>query len=754
MWDALALALFTLAALFYQHPLIAGGLANFSVGVHESNDPQIFMWGLAWYPYALTHGLNPLYTTQAFAPTGYNLAWSTTIPGAALVLWPITRHFGPLVSFNLLCVVVPILSAYTAFVLCRQVSKAPLASIAGGLVYGFSTYQRIEADHLNLGLSFIPPLLVLWWLLRMEGRIGELRFGLSLATCLVFQFLISAEIFATSILFGAVAIGLAAALGGSDLRMRLRTPLRDSIVAIVATLAVLSPYIYRFRPSPFGWSPIYNPAHCSSDLLGFVLPTWASLIARSKVASLVDDRLGFGCEPAAYMGLLPLITIWAALRHRTRTAAPGFARERYLALMGAVIIVFSLGPIIHLGGTAVAPSIWLPALIIPIVNNALPARFVLYAFLALSVIMALWLSDSRRHFATRWLLAAAAIISILPAPVPAAEATLPFFTRQMYRQYLTQGETIMFLPFGYNGEAMKWQAQSDFYFRAAGGYLSVIPPEYAAWPMVPALLAERPYAPDYAEQFKAFIASHGATAVIVPESEFAPYAKLCATLATLPTRVGGVLIFRPSAKLLAPLRDATAAEMDTRYNRERFEILVRAVRAYLARGYSAAELSPSTAVRLGILDATVAGEPMRSQISGFPLMSATRRSHILQAALRFLFTHGLVRERLAVELGPLPPADHATDSGIWLGPWREGSIAIGVTAGPQAAANLRDRFGASAEAIYYPYPLPFSVGADSPPDVAVKPLRESRPLSAQEDFWRSRQMLLMTFRPAALRIAR
>jgi hypothetical protein len=751
-WDALALCVFAIGALIYLHPLLAGGFTNFSVGGNESSDPQIFIWGLAWYPYALTHGLDPLYTTLAFAPTGYNLAWSTTIPAPALALWPITLQFGPLVSFNLLCVLVPILSGYAAFALCRQVSKAPLPSIAGGLVYGFSTYQRIEADHLNLGLSFIPPLLVLLFLLRMEGRIVGLRFGFLLAACLSFQFLISPEIFATSILFGAAAIILSAWLGEGSFRARLRIPVRDSLAAIAAAIVVLSPYIYRFIPSPFGLSPIYNPAHCSSDLLGFLIPTEASLAGRLKVARLLGSRVGFGCEPAAYMGLLPLIAIWSALKPRTSATANTFPIERYLALLTAGTIVFSLGPIIHVSGTAVAPSLWLPALMIPIVNNALPARFVLYAFLTLSVITTLWLSGARRHAATRWILAAAAFASVLPAAVPAANATLPFFNQRIYRQYLAAGDTVMFLPFGYNGQAMKWQAQSGFFFSVAGGYLSVIPHEYAAWPIVGAMLAEQPYIPGFGDQFKAFMAAHGVSAVVVPESEYTPYAKLCATLAVAPVRAGGVIIFRPSPASLAPFSKVTAAEMDARYNLKRFEILLSAARNYLASGYPAIELSPSAAARMRLLDTTIAGDPARSQTTGFPFMSAARHSAAFQAIARFLISHRMIRERLAVELGPVPPADHATTSGIWLGPWSDGMIAIGVVASPQAAASLRAHFGTNADAIYYPYPLPYTAQPDSARSPQTSSRSSPQPSSPRESQMPP-QMLLMTFKPAALRTA-
>ena len=726
-WDAAAIVLYAIAAMIYLHPLFAGGIRNFCVGAPESNDPQIFIWGLAWYPYAISHGLDPLFTKLAFAPSGYNLAWSTTIPAPALMLWPITARFGPLVSFNLLSAMVPILSAYAAFALCRHVSKAAPPSLVGGMVYGFSTYQRIEADHLNLALSFIPPLLVLLFVLRVDNRIGRFRYEVLLAACLTLQFLTSPEIFATAILFGAFAISAGWWIGDKECRIRLRLPLRESIVAIAVAVVALSPYIYRFIPSPFGLSPIYNPAHCSSDLLGFLIPTGASLAGSLKFARVLSSRIGYGCEPAAYMGLLPVIAVWLALKPRAESA-DAFPIERFLALLLIGIVMLALGPVIHVGGATVAPSVWLPALIFPIVNNALPARFVLYGFLTLSVTMTLWLSDTRRRASMRWLVAAAAMLSVLPAAVPAAQATLPFFSQRIYRDYLAPDETVMILPFGYNGEAMKWQAQSNFFFRVAGGYLSVIPHQYQAWPIVPALLADDPYIPGYGDQFKAFLTAHGVGAIIVAETEYARYAKLCATLGAAPLRTGGVVFFRLGPANLTPFDHPTAAEMDTRYNLDRFKILIRAAREFLARGHSYRDLSPFAAARLGLLDTTVAGDRLRAQTTGFPFVRAARASTAFQAVAGYLIAHRMIRERLAVELGPLT-ADDATTSGIWLGPGSGESIAVGVVAARQAAASLRARFGASADAIYYPYPLRYSEqssGSDDP------------------------QMLLMTFRIAAL----
>jgi hypothetical protein len=726
-WDAAAIALYAIAAALQLHALLSGGIRNFAIGPPWSNDPQIFMWGLAWYPHALTHGLDPLFTNNVFAPSGYNLAWSTTLPAPALLMWPITTRFGPLVSFNLLCILTPILSAYTAFALCRHISRRPLPSLVGGLVYGFSTYQIVEADHLNLALTFIPQLLALLFVSRCASEIGRVRYVSLFAACLIFQFLISPEVFETATLFGVIAIAISAWMGDHQWRIRLRSVLGESIVAILTAVVVLSPYIYRFVPSPFGLSPIYNPAHCSTDLLGFVIPTWNSLAGRIASAPWYDSIIGYGCEPAAYMGLLPGIAVWLALASRAKPAN-AFPVERFLALTLFVIMLIALGPIIHVNGIDRAPSVWLPALVVPIVNNALPARFVLYAFLTLSVIVTLWLCDSRRQATTRWVAAIFALISVLPGPVPEVPATLPFFTQQSYREYLSPNETIAVLPFGPYGEAMKWQAQSNFYFRVAGGYFSFIPHEYAAWPIVPALMAQDPYIPGYGDQFKAFLAAHDVRTVIVTEAAYPQYAKLCSTLEVPPVHIGGVVLFGLTPASLASAARATADAMDTRFNYDRYTILIRAAREFIARGNSPRDLSPFAAERLGLIDPTVVGYPLLRQTSGFPMLHAATDAYGFHRIADYLISHQMIRERLAIELGPVKPKD-ATKSGIWLGPWNDDSIAVGVVTGRAAAANLIARFGANADSIYYPYPLRYSEGPSIPGDP---------------------QMLLMTFKIAAL----
>ena len=43
-------------------------------------DVQFYAWSLGWWPYAVSHGTNPLFSDQIGAPHGYDLAWASTAP--------------------------------------------------------------------------------------------------------------------------------------------------------------------------------------------------------------------------------------------------------------------------------------------------------------------------------------------------------------------------------------------------------------------------------------------------------------------------------------------------------------------------------------------------------------------------------------------------------------------------------------------------------------------------------------------------
>ena len=163
-------------------------------------DPSALMWFLSWWPHALLHGLNPFYTEVIFVPEGYNLAWVTSMPGLSLVLAPVTLSLGPEVSWNLISFAAPVLSAWTAFLLCRHLTGKMAPSLVGGYIFGFSPYML---GHLSgaphLAFVALLPVFLLLVLRHLRGTLSDRTFTIAMIAALTAEILISTEVLATAV---------------------------------------------------------------------------------------------------------------------------------------------------------------------------------------------------------------------------------------------------------------------------------------------------------------------------------------------------------------------------------------------------------------------------------------------------------------------------------------------------------------------------------------------------------------------------
>ena len=78
----------------------------------------------------------------------------------------------------------PALAAWTAFLLCRYLTRSLWPSIVGGYLFGFSSYLLAQdgyGGHLNLGAVFLLPLIVLAILRYLDGRLDARGLVLRLA---------------------------------------------------------------------------------------------------------------------------------------------------------------------------------------------------------------------------------------------------------------------------------------------------------------------------------------------------------------------------------------------------------------------------------------------------------------------------------------------------------------------------------------------------------------------------------------------
>jgi len=709
---AAALAIYSaLACVFFALPLLAG-FSECRIGYYSNGDPQVYIWGLAWYPYALSHGLDPIFTKVAWTPAGYNLAWSTTVPALSILAWPATRLFSPMVSYNLLTISAPVFGAFFTFLLCRYLAGTFWPALVGGYVFGFSPYEMTELpSHLLLAIIAFAPLAAYLVCLFMGGLLSRAKLVVLLTAVLAIQFLVFPEVAATGTLFGAAAIFFARQFSGDSFKERVGPLLKCLAWSYGAAALLLAGYLKNLIANS-RYFPLYNPAHASTDLLDFFVPHQDNLIAHVPGVSALSTRVDWFFEPSAFVGLLPLVALLFALSYPDRRTA-----KILIALM-VTISVAALGPVLHLAGRTVLPLPWLLVLPMPLINNSLPVRFPMYLFLVMGIATALWLGEPRHG--KRWLLAGLMLITLLPdlnrANYVVREDIPGFFRNRLYERWISKDETVVILPYGHDGPCMLWQAAADFHFRMAQGYLlggESIPPSFESWPIVEALEAGLPYISDFKEQFRTFLAAHDVHTILVQEQSESAFEELLSSLDARRTAVSGVVLYQVNPESLAPLASVTADAIGSRYNFDRFALLGKAAQQWLARGLRADKLNPFPAVEMGMLPRAVTGYPWPVQTSGYGIQVLLTHSAHARAAVEWIMRHYHVRYRLAAELGPAPVAA-ATKTGVWFGPWSGGRIALGIVGSRDTITDTVDRYEANSDQVYYPYPLPYERAGSEP----------------------------------------
>lgn len=362
-------------------------------------DTSLFTWFLAWPAYAMSHGLDPLYSTALFHPGGINLLANTGVAGLGIVLAPVTWLFGPVATVNVALTISPALSALAMFVLLRRwVSWVP-AAFVGGLLYGFSPFVLVSLTdaHLMLGAAFVPPLLVACVdeaLVRQ--RRNPMGVGVLFGVLAAVQFFLGTEILvivAIATGFGVVLVVVSTAWRRQWDRGRLRHAAVAGATAAVATGVLVA------WPA---WYALAGPAHLSGPIWGpnsyisyggTVLSNYALPAARVSPAVTLSHRLGGYQAPlfsAQYLGLGLLAVLVAGLALFRRDG-----RLWLFAAVGALSVPLSMGLHAHRW------TLWRLFVRLPLMENVIPSRFLIVIYGAAAVMLGLVVDHAHRAVATR-----------------------------------------------------------------------------------------------------------------------------------------------------------------------------------------------------------------------------------------------------------------------------------------------------------------------------------------------------------------
>lgn len=476
--DGLTLAIYVCISFVYFGVPIAAHPGRDLIG--KGPDPTVLVWALAWWPYAILHWQNPIVTHAIWAPIGQNLAWAPSVPGLALLAAPVTLIAGPAVSYNLLAIALPACSAWTSYLLCRYLTHAFWPSIAGGYLFGFSAYELGQTEgHMQITSVFLVPLVALVVLRFLDGSFSARRTMLTLGVLLALQLSFAAEVELTLTLTLAVALVVAFAVVPSG-RGRLRGLLPPLAGAYALAGLLTSPLLVYFFLR-FQRGGVNSPRHFPADLANLVIPTpltWAGW----HWTDLISSRfVGNNAENGAYLGL-PCIAIVAWYVWSKRRAPTA----RFLALMLAFGLVLELGFRLHVAGRSYVSLPWSEVGDLPLLNSMLPVRYSMFVALGVAVSVACWAAAGSGPRFARALLPGLAVVAIAPSLWNSVWHEHPsrpaFFSSGRYEKCLLPDENVLALPFPNWSDAMLWQAESNFSFRLADGYISIVPtglPDYA-----------------------------------------------------------------------------------------------------------------------------------------------------------------------------------------------------------------------------------------------------------------------------------
>jgi hypothetical protein len=530
-------------------------------------DPQFYAWSLRWWPYAVSHWTNPLFSNQIGAPQGYNLAWASTTPSVDLLMWPVTAAFGVLVSYNIVLLLVPPLSAWATFIAARRLTGRFWPAFLAGVVYGFSPYELTHnwQGQPNLTVIMLFPLMVYLVLLWWDGTLGWIGFVSWMTVAMALQFYTFNEAFAdmTAVWAGALVIGLAVAG-----RAYWRTVVRLAgltLIAYAGAIVLALPYlIYSLRHYQAVLTR-QQPAY-SLQFIRLIVPTSQQMFGVTRLIAYSNHLGRSGIDDYVGIPLLVILLLVAVSAWLGRISRVGWL----LAIGFVFVLALAAGPILVLGPHHTRKLPWAKLWTLPFARSAEPSRFIVFGLLVLAFALALFLAAPARNkllLAARWglgLLAVAAIITDTPTsyqavsplplnykPPPAIRAVneLPaFITQDLYREYLRPGEIVVVLTQRGNA-GMLFQAAANFYFRIAGGYINASLTPVNAIPHAITLAAHPSKVAD--QMFADYLRSAGVGAILVEQAWEDPWMhNLNTKLGMRGTSVGGVTVY-PVAPWLA-----------------------------------------------------------------------------------------------------------------------------------------------------------------------------------------------------------
>ena len=653
-----------------------------------SGDPVSLLWLFKWWPYALSNGINPFYSHALWAPVGQNMASLTAMPSVALLFWPTTVIFNPILSSNLAVILTLSVGTFGIYLICNDGLKIKrIYSILASLTFFCSTYQWGQLfGHATLYITFVLPLLIYVFILRFNGRIRTKGYLFFTSILLIFQFGISKEIYATFITFSFIAWAISYIIYFRDKAFKkvLKSIGIESIIAIGISLIVLLPYLIEMTHGTVRTNSVNI---FSANLLSFVIPTPTTYLFSQSFVSITQKFSAGLCEGGAYLGLPIILIVLSFAKKQFRSSK----LCKFLTILFCTLLISCLGP--HLRILNHNTGIQLPWLImtkLPLIKIALPVRFSLFLSIVAAIIVALWLEKGKINKYIKTSIAICAVIFLIPnfsifKHVIGSFSYPSFISKKIYKRYIKPGSNVIVFS-GSQGVSRAWQYKTNYYFNISQGLFGgsffggrhnndlqkrmfghVLNHELLWMLSGIYLISNKELSAQAKKDFCNYLIKCKVDAILINEKliHIPITQKNINFLGIKPKKIGGVLIYYIEKDQIERILEI--------YKKKELEDVARTLNkikqaslVYYAKFHSFKNLYPTTLESFGLMDKSFGGFPIKSSAKNW--------------------------------FKKIP---------YWVG-MREASYAIGVVTNGDLASRLVKIYKKEAEKIYFPYPKVFN----------------------------------------------
>jgi len=684
-----------LAIVFWGIPMNFDFISKVNIG----GDPAFYLWSLKWWPYAISHGLNPFLTKAFWAPFGQNLAWTTSVPSIALLFSPITVIFGPIFSYNLATILSLALGAFGVYLICKSLNLNQTSSIFGGLVFFFSSYVWGQLlAHLNLDIVFAIPFLIYLFVLKFKNEIGSKKYVIFSGILLAFQFGVSNEIYATFVLFGFIALFILFLIFIKDevyRKLILRTSL-ELIAAIILSILLLSPYLYYIF---YGYvkGPIHLPSVYEADPLNFLIPTPLTFLFGNLFSTISTKFTGNFGEEGAYLGLPLIFIVVSFIKMSMQSKNKLYI---FLSLLFMIILIFSFGSYLNILSHPLIPMPWYIFTKLPLIEQSLPTRFTLYIGIIAAIISAIWLQKSNINKNFKYIISALVIIFLIPNlnVYHGQQIQYPsFISSGAYQKYIKSGENVIVYPTyvvgGFQGPL--WQQKTDFYFNMSQGIAGTIPKQLTKDSKVSWILGNfiwgqmsNSLTPISKYSFLSYLSKCDVGAIVLPEDYNNPkIQKLLDILDIKPIGVNGVVIYQIDKNHIDSALEKAHSEY-LKYFSDTFSTLFLSSQKFLSNGESPLKLLP-----------------------------------------QYLEEHGYLDKSFGYQIGA---ANNWTKNNCWVGQWacpddKGKCFGVGIIGDLNQLKPIIDEYKSQALQVFFPYPKLYNPNVKSGEGQLIMVFRAPKP---------------------------